>query len=114
MRSREVNTGARRSVLVPLCAVVGATLCLLIAQTSCLNPVPDDYPSNEGRPVPVVETTAPAAGAPSLDAEPEAPRPMDQNGAPGDLVVDEPTPDAGAASADAGTDAGARDGDAVE
>jgi hypothetical protein len=121
MRARKLNTEARRSVFVPLCAVAGLGLCLLFAQASCLNPVPDEYPSNQGNPAAVVDepTTAAApqaSGAPSFNAEAETPRPSDPGAATsGDLSLPaEPAADAGAPSADAGTDGGARDTDAVQ
>jgi hypothetical protein len=115
MRGREPNTAARRSVFVPLCAAIGLGLCLLFAEAGCLNPVPDEFPSNQERGGVVV---APPAQVPESPGGPSsAPTPADPATMGGDFLgVGESAADAGAPAStpDAGADAGARETDAVQ
>jgi hypothetical protein len=71
MRHRQRSTGAAGSVVVPLCAIVGAALLII----SCLNPLTDDFPSstNVGDspdtvvvPIPVVPDPSDQSGRPDM------------------------------------------------
>lgn len=95
-------TRARRSGLVPLCAVLLSALCGLWVP-GCLNPLPDDQPSSQNidnageQPNPPegeLDGAGPGAGDPVIDVG-ELPPPA-PGGAPPDP---EPVPDAGAPEA---------------
>ncbi len=42
------SSKARESWWVPKCAIRSALLCLGLGVPACLNPVPDEFPSNQG------------------------------------------------------------------
>jgi hypothetical protein len=115
MAAIERVTRALRSGYVSLCARVGFWLCLFGSVNGCLNPMPEDYPSNLDVPAaPVVEAPPnSAAGSPVQPRDPGTPASGEDQGAqnPPAEVGDAGAPDAGRDAgvdpnlADAGADA---------
>jgi hypothetical protein len=60
----ERTSRARRSVLEPLCAIGWLSVCLAGSPSGCLNPQPDDQPSERDTSSPTVPLVPPAATAP--------------------------------------------------
>lgn len=121
MKRRPEATTTSRSRCVPLCAKFGALLAFV--STACLNPWPDDFPSN-GEGVSVQDGHAPPSfsggvggsqGAPQVNDDPsdffdgessEPNDPEDTNGQGGSPGAE--APDAGAPPPDGGLRTGIR------
>jgi hypothetical protein len=101
----EARTRTRRSGLAPLCAKSWALLCLALG---CLNPSPDDQPSNktsQGVPVsPPADSAAEpgATGGDFLDQDDQSPP---ATGEPQGSTTTSGRADAGVPQPDAGPDA---------
>lgn len=109
MAAPERRATARRSGVVPTCAAFAAALAYALA-TACLNPMPDDFPSNDESGSATDRGSGGSGGsanlipaAPGLNGDGESPGEGPSTDAP------EPPPPsggAGAAGPDAGLDAG--------
>lgn len=100
MRAPEPSTLARRSGAVPICAVFAVVLVWVGLVSGCLNPMPDDFPSQRGESGPGYQA-APGSGDDDAlpdgenppvelpDPAPQAPPASNAAGAgPGDAGVD--------------------------
>lgn len=111
MRAPERPTTARRSPAVPLCAVYAAWFAAFGLFVGCLNPMPDDFPSerddDEDQAVtPPRDGTTGSAGEGGLDNGPDDPVQLPDPSAPGPAgSADAGAPVGDAGTADAGSDA---------
>jgi len=112
----DLRSRAKRSVVGPICAIGWLALCLCFGPTSCLNPFPDDQPSekdNERSPATADGFSPKPRGSSNSQPSPSAAGPMapistnpdDLEGAGLQGVPAGSEPDAGAPSRDAGPDA---------
>lgn len=109
------NTQARRARLASSRVILGSAVCVIGIAAGCLNPMPDDFPSNsasqegENAVEPTRDTCAENSllvGCPGF----AAPAPVPPIPAAGNALAEQDAPDAGAPPSDSAPDSGADGG----